>query len=148
MIVHTHGQILIFRYYILLYLCVLKANSKGPDQTARKRSLIRAFAVRTCTTPLLCTMRFIVKHLQMQTMASYGLDLGWYDQNHVTSHVPVPHPAYLPQTNTASAGGLVYPQYQVSQALTWNSLILQRLFNSQVSTSAIKPIFKTTLVKG
>ena len=32
--------------YILRCLMVLQANSKGPDQTARMRSLIRPFTVR------------------------------------------------------------------------------------------------------
>ena len=33
----------------LVYTMILFADSKGPDQTAHSRSLIWAFAVRTCT---------------------------------------------------------------------------------------------------
>ena len=38
-------------WYILLCQIILLADSEGPDQTARPRSLIRTFTVRICTKP-------------------------------------------------------------------------------------------------
>ena len=49
---HAHAQSLIrafaLHWYILQYLMIMLADSKGPDQIAHPRSLIWAFAIRIC----------------------------------------------------------------------------------------------------
>ena len=65
-------------------------------------------------------------------MAFYGLDTSYYDQAVLGSPVPVPHPAYRTQVSPTPSVDLVYPQYQLPQNITWNSLLLHRLYASQV----------------
>ena len=50
---------------------ILYADSKISDQTAHKRSLIRAFAVRICLKPQWRTARFIEKHLRLLEMQQF-----------------------------------------------------------------------------
>lgn len=65
-------------------------------------------------------------------MAFYGLDTSYYDQTVLGSPVPVPHPAYRTQISPTPSVDLVYPQYQLPQNLSWNSLLLHRLYTAQL----------------
>lgn len=65
-------------------------------------------------------------------MAFHGLATSYFDQAVLGSPVPVPHPAYRTQDCPTPSVDLVYPQYQLPQTITWNSLLLHRLYTSQL----------------